>query len=481
MKKDNNDPSVNLNTDFNEQDPKIKDIPEEKDKIYSPPDINEVKEKKEKPFLETLKETKDQMIKDIDFILEDFLSLGEDNEKYKNLFNKLKEQRKNPDIISEEEYQLLDIMLIQFEHPGQFTFDKIFMKDKKDEVNNLNIGLGENLEEDKKENNPMTLKCEMHHITVKQISIDELKDIYLKQKKQQEQEENLIIKNNDKIAEFNNRNNNNEPQFEKIKCLLCKRCLSSCCDYLCGCCCLDKCFEKADTERYEDLNLQISFLIYFVQYLLYLIILLNGNSKRLPSLYIQFMIIIALFSTYIFYKLNFKKYDERFLANTCLISFYFIVISIFKGLIYFLMNLIIKEGFNNENAFGILIAFFCFKMAFLLINSFYFMVRDGLVNYCIIFSNGIIPALIVSLITFFCLSLLEFEILIIMCVVQIILFILGIFLSSSTESLQDLKLWNTLIVDIYKLSVFLFPMFGICAFCLIIWTFGAIIYCCRNS
>ena len=57
------------------------------------------------------------MIKDIDFILEDFLSLGEDNEKYKNLFNKFKEQRKNPDIISEEEYQLLDIMLIQFEHP----------------------------------------------------------------------------------------------------------------------------------------------------------------------------------------------------------------------------------------------------------------------------------------------------------------------------------------------------------------------------
>ena len=63
MKEDNKDPSVNLRTDFNEQDPKIKDIPEEQDKIYSPPDINEVKNKKKKPFLETLKEIKDQMIK----------------------------------------------------------------------------------------------------------------------------------------------------------------------------------------------------------------------------------------------------------------------------------------------------------------------------------------------------------------------------------------------------------------------------------
>ena len=59
MKEDNKDPSLNLSTDFNEQDPKIKDIPEEKNKIFNPPDMNEVKEKKEKPFLETLKETKD--------------------------------------------------------------------------------------------------------------------------------------------------------------------------------------------------------------------------------------------------------------------------------------------------------------------------------------------------------------------------------------------------------------------------------------
>lgn len=457
MKDDNKDPSANLNSDFNEQDPKIEDIPEEKDIIYSPPDINEVKEKKEKPFLESLKETKDKMINDIDFMLEDFLSLGEDNEKYKNLFHQLKEQRENPDIISEEEYQLLDIMLIQFNNPGKFTFDKIFMKDKKGEI-------------EKEENNPMIVKGEIHHITVKRISIDELKDIYLKQQKEKEQEENLIIKGNDNI---------NGAQLKKLKCVRCRRCLNVCCDYLGECCCLNQCFEKADTERYEDLNLQISFLIYFVQYLIYLIILLTGNIKELPSFYIMYMIIIALSSTYIFYKLNFKKFDERFVNNTGIIVFFFIVISNFKGIIFFLIYLIIKEGFNNKNAFGIFIAFFCFKMVFLLINSFYFMVREGLVNYCIIFSNGIIPSLIVSLITFFCLSLLEFKILIIMCIVQILLFILGIFLSSKNELLGDLKLWNTLIVDVYKLSVFLFPMFGIIGFCLIIWTFGAIIYCCR--
>ena len=62
------------------------------------------------------------------------------------------------------------------------------------------------------------------------------------------------------------------------------------------------------------------------------------------------MVIITLYSTYIFFKLEYKKNIEKLLNNGLSIFFYFLIISAFKGIIYFLIYLLIKEGFKNENA-----------------------------------------------------------------------------------------------------------------------------------
>ncbi len=302
----------------------------------------------------------------------------------------------------------------------------------------------------------------------------------MKQKKEKEKEENLIIEvNNNKNDNYDNNINN---QFEKKKCICCRHCLNTCCDFLSDCCCgcLDECFEKCDTEAYEDFNLQISFLIYFVQYLTYLIILLTVKINDKTEQYIPVMVIITLYSTYIFFKLEYKKNIEKLLNNGLSIFFYFLIISTFKGIIYFLIYLLIKEGFKNENACDIFIGCFSFKMGFLLFCSFYFMIREGCVNYIYIFLIGIFLALIVSLIIFFCFSLLEFEIELIICCVQIILFNIGITVSSAKNSLLDNILWNTLNVEIYKLCIILYPIFGICEFCLIFWTCGTIKNCCNT-
>ena len=82
--------------------------------------------------------------------------------------------------------------------------------------------------------------------------------------------------------------------MKKKKCICCRHCLNTCCDFLSDCCCgcLDECFEKCDTEAYEDFNLQISFLIYFVQYLTYLIILLTVKINDKTEQYIPVMVII---------------------------------------------------------------------------------------------------------------------------------------------------------------------------------------------
>lgn len=473
MKDDNKDYSPILDSEFNEQEPKPQEISDEKDKIYIPPDINMINNKKEelddkdkkkdeikleindsgnKNSLFELNKYNKSLINDIDFLLDDLIYLGPDKEKYKKLFHELRKRRENDEKITEEEYLLFDIMHQQFENPKKFNFDKIFNIDEKSDLGNIN---GE-------ENGVNYFKVYSNLIKIN-------KDITLEKKKEEK-----IIYNN-----YNNNKSNSNEKGEHKSSHCCIYCFASCLgflDFFFNDCIEDHC-ECCISDKYEFLNLHRSFIFYIIQYLIYGIIPKFVDFESLFIISIVLVNVNGLNGLIIFYKLNYRKFSEKFLENTYMRFIDFISISLLKGSIYFFFYYMIKDGLENKNANEIFIVSFCFKIIFLILCSFHYKAARGRLNFIFIIIFGIIGILISSLILFFWFSLTEFIIELIICSIQVILFNLGIILSAEKELLAPLVIWNTLSIEIYKLSIFLYPVYIYIYWLFFIYTCGY--FCCR--
>ena len=475
MKDDNKEYTLNLDSELNELESKPQETSDEKDKIYIPPDIN-LKNNKEKELDnkdikkdENKSEINDSekkksvfdslknLINDVDFMLDDLIHIGPDKEKYKKLFAELRKRRENDEKITEEEFLLFDIMHQQFSNPQKFSFDKIFNID---------------LDEKNMTNNILNIEkkgTDFFKVYANLIKIN--KEITLKKAK----EENIIINNNN----YNNNNNkSNTNEKKEHKSLQCCICFASCLGFLdfffndyfedhCACCISDK---------YESLNLHKSFIFYIFQYLIYVIIFKFSDFEYLNVWSIVGAIVPGLYGLYIFYKLNYKKFRQNYISYS---RFYdFLSISIFKGSVYYLFYRLIKEELLNKNVNEIFIVSFCFKIIFLIFCFFYFMKAKG-INFCIIITFGIIGVLISSLVLLFWFSKTEFIIELIICSIQIILFNIGIIISAGKELLIPFVIWNTLTIEIYKLSIILFPVYKFWYYLFFIYTCGY--YCCRDD
>ena len=466
MKEDNNDYSPYIDSESNETGPMPQENNDEKEKIYIPPDLNlinnnekdkikddEINESSKEKSIFDLNKDINYLINNIDFILDDFLYLGPDKEKYKKLFTELRKRRKNDETITEEEFLLFDLMLQQFENPQKFNFDKMF-KTKIDAKTELNIS--KNIVNEEK-------KDKDYYIHVYFILIEINNEITLGK----ENEENIITVNNN-----NTKNEMKEKKFFQC-CSSCLKCFGS---YLsCLCYFLTEYWEDHCTcciaGENEYINLHKSFIFCIFQYFIYGILLIKYNSYEFNDVLIAPLVVSCLFGVLNLYRLQRNKFSEG--------AFYdFLCISLFKGMLYYFFYHLIKDLLQNENAYQIFIVNFCFMIVFLIICSFFLMAMKGLFNFCFFITFGIAGILISSLILLFWFSLTEFIIELIISSIQMISFNLGILISGSKPLLIPLVMWNTSVIETYKLSIFLFPPY-IMIYCLLfIYTCGFL--CCRD-
>ena len=471
MKEDNKDYSSHLDSKINDQKLMPQEASDENDIIYNPPDINLINnkernvgyiDKKDEIKLETNDSEKkkgtfdflkdfNKLINDVDFILDDLIHIGPDKEKYKKLFAELRKRREDEDKITDEEYLLFDIMHKQFSEPKKFNFDKIFNKeiDEKTDLSNI-------LNENKN-----GLDIYKVYANLKKIN----KEITMGK----EEEKPIIVNNKSNIS--------NKNKKERYNFFLC--CFYSlgylqffCNDFIedhCGCCV---------TDKFKDLNLHTSFIFYIIQYLVYIIVFIFDKEKYSETskiLSIIGVVIGSLFGSYFFYKLNYNKFNEEYIKDS---NTFFMVLSMLKMAIYYLFYLLIKSELRNKNAKEIFYVCFCFKIVILIFCFFHFKKASEKINYFRIFMFEIFCALISSLILLLIYSKTEFIIGLIICSIQIILLNLGIIFSLCQELLMPIIIWNTVCIEVYKLSIFIVPVFGLTYFILWIYTCGFI--CCRT-
>jgi hypothetical protein len=423
----------------------------EKDKIKDD-EINE--SSKEKSIFDLNKDIK-YLINNIDFILDDFLNLGPDKEKYKKLFTELRKRRKNDETITEEEYLLFDLMIQQFENPQKFNFDKMF-KTKIDAKTELNIS--KNIVNEEK-------KDKDYYIHVYFILIEINNEITLAK----ENEENIITVNN------NNKRTKNEMNEKKFN-QCCSSCLKCFCSYL-SCLCYfltehweDHC-ECCIAGENESINLHKSFIFCIIQYFIYGILLIKYNSYEFNDVLIAPLVVSCLCGVLNLYSLQRNQFSKG--AFT-----YFLCISLFKGMLYYFFYHLIKDLLQNENAYQIFIVNFCFMIVFLIICSFFLFAMKGLINFGFFITFGIAGILISSLILLFWFSVTEFIIELIISSIQMISFNLGILISVGKALLIPAVMWNTSVIETYKLSIFLFPPYIVIYCLLFIYTCGFL--CCRD-
>ena len=468
MEEDHNDYSPYIDSESNETGPMPKENNDEKEKIYISPDLNlisnnekdkikddEINESsKEKSIFDLNKDIK-YLINNIDFILDDFLNLGPDKEKYKKLFTELRKRRKNDETITEEEYLLFDLMIQQFENPQKFNFDKMF-KTKIDAKTELNIS--KNIVNEEK-------KDKDYYIHVYFILIEINNEITLAK----ENEENIITVNN------NNKRTKNEMKEKKFFqcCSSCLKCFGS---YLsCLCYFLTEHWEDHCTcciaGENESINLHKSFIFCIIQYFIYGILLIKYNSYEFNDVLIAPLVVSCLCGVLNLYSLQRNQFSKG--AFT-----YFLCISLFKGMLYYFFYHLIKDLLQNENAYQIFIVNFCFMIVFLIICSFFLFAMKGLINFGFFITFGIAGILISSLILLFWFSVTEFIIELIISSIQMISFNLGILISVGKALLIPAVMWNTSVIETYKLSIFLFPPYIVIYCLLFIYTCGFL--CCRD-
>ena len=238
------------------------------------------------------------------------------------------------------------------------------------------------------------------------------------------------------------------------------------------------CFKKAERSYYEGLNLHAGFIYYIIQNFIFLssfigITKSNGMGDSIGWIYA--MIILLLCAVYIFRKLFFKKYDENFTKNDFWIFFHLFNLLSLKFFMYIILYLILQDTILDPKPGNVFIGFFAVKNVFLIYCTVYFFARDGLISYVTLTFFGIVILIISALISMIYLFLKDVLIQFIMSVVGMIFFHIGMNVARCKEALfVNKKLWNTLSIEVFQLTVILFPAMIITIIVLICLTFG---YC----
>ena len=470
-----------LTIDINLHDNQTKETPDDRNKKYNPPDINNIKEDKE----ETNKEENDKDFMEgikiflndtstVRYILDQLKAVKEeDKEKIMNLLSDLKEKREKKDEVSEQEINLA--MNILFNYREQLINDYKTKLNKNIENNDSNTDDNKILDEIKKD---------------KEGGInDNYIFVLLKYKK-------INLYNNkgkfgyrieDYLINFNNAQNiPNEniilyaeiiqnvksSHYPAVNCRDIFSAIFNCC------------FKLGDRNDYKGLNLYIPFICYFFQNFAFIMLFYSQDGKKhevaLPAIYM--MILVSGFCIYIFYKLNkYKKYDDSCISKDWAIIISIILVFALKLYIYYFYYLAVKEILQNEEMNKLFIVSLIVKNVFLSYCSFYFFKFDGVVNYTTLTLCGFLYLLAGGLISLFWFSLKDVVIELILSFIEIITFHIGFNITRCKKLLDKKAEWNILVIEVFELSLILYPAMYAAIFVLGIVTFGAF-FCiiCKN-
>ena len=239
------------------------------------------------------------------------------------------------------------------------------------------------------------------------------------------------------------------------------------------------CFKKAEKSYYEGLKLHTSFIYYIIQNFVFLIsftgkINTQFLDKSIAPIYL--IVYLVLCAVYIFWKLFYKKYDENFTEKKGWIYFHLFNLFIFKAFMYYFLYLILLYTIQAESPVKIFIWFFTIKNTFLIYCAVYLFARNGLISYATLTIFGIVILIISTLFSMITLNLKDVLIQFIMGVVGMLFFHLGIILARYKEALFENKnSWNTLSIEVFELTLILFPALIGAITTLLFVTFGLFI------
>ena len=385
-----------------------------------------------------------------------------------NLFTELRKKRIIEIRVSKHEKILLEKILILFKEQLLKDYKKMKEKDGK-EVNIEHLFNNENSDETKTDNNEEVLDDNtdkdvmeiLANVKIESVyndtAFDTMQDILADDKfkkilnisdnisEEKMKEMNNFI-NNFSInkKDINNNNNNNinssKDSLETI---------------------YNVCFKKDENSYYEGLKLQNSFIFYIIQNFLFLASFISISKPKETDDYISgisAVVILALCAVYIFWKLFYRKYDESFTEKNCWIIFHLFNLFLLKSMLYLYLFIILVNVIQDEYPNKIFYGYFSIENVFLLYCAIYFCVRDGLISYATLTLFGIAILTLSILFSMIGLFLKDVLILLIMCVVAMIFFHLGINIARCKGALlKNKKLWNTLSIEVFQLTIILFP------------------------
>ena len=447
--------TIGLTIDINQQDNETKETP----------DINNIKEENDKDYMEGIKIFLNDA-STVRYFLDQLKTVKEeDKAKIMNLLADLKEKRENKDEVSELEMILA--MNIMFNYREQLINDYKAKLNKDNLNNNSNTNTDDNkiLDEIKKDKEG-GINDNYIFVLLKNKKINSfyngkrIEDYLTNYNNTQNIPHENIVVPAERIPIPNNQSSH-EPA---VNCSEIFNAIFNCC------------FKLGDRNDYESLNLHISFIYYFFQNLAFIMLFYSQSGEAqeiaLPAIYM--MIFVLGFCIYIFYKLTkYKEYDDTCITNTCVIILFIYFIFIFKLDFYYLYYLAVKEMLQNTEMNKIFFVSLIVKNIFLSYCSLYFFIHDGLVNYTTLTLFGFVFVFAAGLISLFWFSLKDVGIEIILGFIEIIAFHIGLYIAKSKKLLCKKKAWNTLVIEVFELSLILYPAMYATFFVLGIASFGA--------
>lgn len=152
-----------------------------------------------------------------------------------------------------------------------------------------------------------------------------------------------------------------------------------------------------------------------------------------------------------------------------------------KSFLYIFLYLLLEKIILDPKPNKVFIGYFAVKNVFLIYCTIYLFIRDGLICYSTLTIFGIVILIISALISMTYLFLKDVLIQFIMNVVEMIFFHIGMNVARCKEALfKNKKLWNTLSIEVFHLTLILFPAMIGTFFTLICLTFGSFIFILRG-
>ena len=236
------------------------------------------------------------------------------------------------------------------------------------------------------------------------------------------------------------------------------------------------CFKKDENSYYEGLKLENSLIFYIIQNFLFLVSFKSISKPKETDDFtggIFAVVFFALCAVYIFWKLFYRKYDESFTESNRWIIFHLFNLFLLKQMLFLYLFIVLVNVIQDEYPNKIFYWYISIINIFLLYCAIYFYVRDGLISYATLTLFGIAILTLSILFSMIGLFLKDVLILLIMCVVAMIFFHLGINLARCKDALlKNKKLWNTLSIEVFQLTIILFPTMIATFFMLIVISIG---------